>query len=767
MPHVPQRPPRRLLPARLVLLLAPLAALAALGPLALPAAAQCEPSPPVRRILDRYEERSRTAHLKTDRDAAVASLDAGLAEHPDDPFLLRARVRALDLDGEPGGPLRWARAEHERHPDSPIHAVIHAGELAGRDTPAALHMLETVATEHPELPQVYAAIADLTAAGTFQDQARSRRALADFLARCPAPLAAASLDRIGRHATPEQMAQVAAAVRRRLAAADRPEPSDDAAAGAQAPPAVWSALWKIEFKSHPTAEHPAVRQQLARDLERLGQTPRAGDLDWLDVRRGGYSDLGDKAAVARIEAEILRVYPASETAEEIVRHRWEEEHPLPRPITFQNHAAFQRELSAATEDWHRRWPDDPSLLDTWFDAIEGRDTPSERVSAAADEVLAVAAREPDWYAWYNVPPVELQVAGAFVRHKIRLAEVPALVERSYGRTLARLEWELADDRFDDQRREKPRQLLTWLKTDRARTLLDYDEAVHQHTHAAEVEADLASLAPEKPYEKLDVFELRARAADLLGRKLDALVLYRAAVESEAELMAAGKRRRAAAAAAAAAATPATPATAPSVAAAAPAAAGSVPIPIEDRLDRLWHELGGTDAARGLLLAESNEAASTPAAVEAAHWEHPARPLPAFALADLGGKTWKLADLGGKAVLINVWATWCGPCRLEHPGLQRLYDALKARTDVTVLSFNVDEDPGKIAPYMQEHGYTFPAIPAREVVDAVVPTLSIPRNWIVDPHGRLQWEQLGFGGAGDWQQTMTAKLDEALKPPPSH
>jgi hypothetical protein len=101
--------------------------------------------------------------------------------------------------------------------------------------------------------------------------------------------------------------------------------------------------------------------------------------------------------------------------------------------------------------------------------------------------------------------------------------------------------------------------------------------------------------------------------------------------------------------------------------------------------------------------------------------------------------------------------------MEHPDFQKLYDKLKARTDVAVLSFNVDDDVGKIAPYMNEHRYTFPAIPARDVVDAVVPALSIPQNWLVDPRGQLRWKQLGFGAADDWQHALMAKLDEMLKP----
>jgi thiol-disulfide isomerase/thioredoxin len=74
------------------------------------------------------------------------------------------------------------------------------------------------------------------------------------------------------------------------------------------------------------------------------------------------------------------------------------------------------------------------------------------------------------------------------------------------------------------------------------------------------------------------------------------------------------------------------------------------------------------------------------------WETPKRELPSFALADLSGQTWKLKQFEGRSLLINLWATWCGPCRAELPLLQKLYEATKQRSDVQVLSFNVDEDP---------------------------------------------------------------------------
>jgi thiol-disulfide isomerase/thioredoxin len=144
------------------------------------------------------------------------------------------------------------------------------------------------------------------------------------------------------------------------------------------------------------------------------------------------------------------------------------------------------------------------------------------------------------------------------------------------------------------------------------------------------------------------------------------------------------------------------------------------------------------------------------------WEQPKNPIPSFSATDLEGKTWKLTSFQGQAVLVNVWATWCGPCKMEHPEFQKLYDKLKDRADVAVISFNVDDDLGKVAPYMKENKYTFPVILGHDIVDAVVPSLAIPRNWFITPHGKLEWEQVGFGPDLKWQEMIMAKLNEVLK-----
>lgn len=68
------------------------------------------------------------------------------------------------------------------------------------------------------------------------------------------------------------------------------------------------------------------------------------------------------------------------------------------------------------------------------------------------------------------------------------------------------------------------------------------------------------------------------------------------------------------------------------------------------------------------------------------------PLPDFAVADLRGRVWQLSDLKGRVTLLDFWATWCGACRAELPYIQKLYDRVKERKDLQVITFSVDDNP---------------------------------------------------------------------------
>jgi thiol-disulfide isomerase/thioredoxin len=262
-----------------------------------------------------------------------------------------------------------------------------------------------------------------------------------------------------------------------------------------------------------------------------------------------------------------------------------------------------------------------------------------------------------------------------------------------------------------------------MRIERARILLDYYDALGQPAKAAGIEDQLSGVNPTEDRLKPELYEVRAHAAIMQSRRLDALLYYRAARDLG------GKQSH-----------------------------GGVTdvAELDKQIDALYAELGGTQATFGLFRKKTELSP-----ISSISWEVPKNPLPSFSLTDLGGKTWSVADLKGVATLVNVWATWCGPCREEHPELEKLYEKVKDRKDMAVLSVNVDEQAGLVAPYMAEHKYTFPVVLGKELVDAVMGNgaSGIPQNWIISPTGKLETIQLGYGADPSWQNLIFSKLQE--------
>jgi len=109
---------------------------------------------------------------------------------------------------------------------------------------------------------------------------------------------------------------------------------------------------------------------------------------------------------------------------------------------------------------------------------------------------------------------------------------------------------------------------------------------------------------------------------------------------------------------------------------------------------------------------------------------PDRELPALD----GARTGAIADYRGGWVLVNLWASWCGPCRDEAPELERLS---RQRDDLTVLGINVQDNGEDARAFVREHGLTYPQL--RSVGDErseAYGSSGVPENFLVDPKGRL-------------------------------
>jgi thiol-disulfide isomerase/thioredoxin len=230
--------------------------------------------------------------------------------------------------------------------------------------------------------------------------------------------------------------------------------------------------------------------------------------------------------------------------------------------------------------------------------------------------------------------------------------------------------------------------------------------------------ELDNLKPDKPEDQSAIWAVKAAFAEVEGRKLDALLMYQAAIKSR------------------------------------PADAQKKKDELADNEARLWKELGGSAATRDLW---EKKIKITELTTEAG-WEKPSKDLPGWELTDLQGRTWKMASLNGKTVLINVWATWCEPCQRELPQFQRIYDQVKDKADITVLSFNIDEEVGKVEPFIRQQKYTFPVLLAHDYVNDLLAPIGIPQVWVVDTKGKWLWEKLGFDSEhGDWRKDVLAKI----------
>jgi thiol-disulfide isomerase/thioredoxin len=116
----------------------------------------------------------------------------------------------------------------------------------------------------------------------------------------------------------------------------------------------------------------------------------------------------------------------------------------------------------------------------------------------------------------------------------------------------------------------------------------------------------------------------------------------------------------------------------------------------------------------------------------------------FTLRDMNGKEVRLADLKGRVVLINFWATWCGPCRMETPWLVELQEKYRSRGFVA-LGISVDDPPEAIPPFARELGVNYPLLLGRDREDvqkAYGGVSVLPTTVIIGRDGRMCVRHLG-------------------------
>jgi cytochrome c biogenesis protein CcmG/thiol:disulfide interchange protein DsbE len=139
--------------------------------------------------------------------------------------------------------------------------------------------------------------------------------------------------------------------------------------------------------------------------------------------------------------------------------------------------------------------------------------------------------------------------------------------------------------------------------------------------------------------------------------------------------------------------------------------------------------------------------------------------PDFALKNLTGKTVRLSDFRGKkVVLINFWATWCPPCRLEMPTMQQIYSDYKDR-GFEILAINIEPDAtDEIRQFMKELRLTFPVLLDSDMkVTRQYRLFGLPISILIDRHGIIRSKDVGYH---DWTTAESRQRVEALLKPRS-
>ncbi|MDO8666407.1 MAG: TlpA disulfide reductase family protein [Gemmatimonadales bacterium] len=134
--------------------------------------------------------------------------------------------------------------------------------------------------------------------------------------------------------------------------------------------------------------------------------------------------------------------------------------------------------------------------------------------------------------------------------------------------------------------------------------------------------------------------------------------------------------------------------------------------------------------------------------------------PDFTAADLAtGDTVTLASYRGQVVLLNVWATWCEPCRVEMPSMERLQQELGPQ-GLKIVAISIDEaGPDVVREFQRELGLTFQILHDRSrAIERIYQTTGVPESFVLNREGRIMKKVIG---AVDWDSPVNKDLVRRL------
>jgi thiol-disulfide isomerase/thioredoxin len=599
--------------------------------------------------------------------------------------------------------------------------------------------------------------------GKFADEAKMKENLEAFYSLCPAWTADASFSNTMEGWMLQKdlllMAKTAAALRAQLEKETDPKRLED-----------YQIVWQREFLTRPPSDHDAEREQIKKDLKRLEALVPNGDAAWRSFLIEGYKLSGaSNEELACMQDAAARDFPHGGPAESKLGEQWNKQHP--RPDGQKDVEAWKAYYAAEidyTKQIARDFPDDAfarssSLLEI---ALDDEFISREDGLAALDRYTK-AIDEYGGYGTLSFPPDYL--ARFLLDHgwePERALEFLKKTETYKDGGHSQPVWQ--DNIADSDLRRFGRNLDS---EDRSTLglILKAAALAGKPGEALKFRAAVEEAPPTDKNALEQYWTNRARFAVLDKRPQDGVVYYRLAVESRTkateyhhgllrdELMSEFHdlwKAQGGTETAWMAWTPSTPVPSPE-------AKSDANPAVKSAEGSAAKKVGATEAKDKTASAKENAAAEKKKPEPQGDWQNAPKDLQPFELADFSGKTWRLKDLSGKVVMITTWATWCGPCRLEDQNLERFYEKEKDRKDLVILSFNVDENPGQVRPFMQKQGYTFPVLAAFSIPEKMQEF--VPRTWIIDPSGHWLWVKNGYDESqayADFEKEMLTWIEKA-------
>jgi thiol-disulfide isomerase/thioredoxin len=115
----------------------------------------------------------------------------------------------------------------------------------------------------------------------------------------------------------------------------------------------------------------------------------------------------------------------------------------------------------------------------------------------------------------------------------------------------------------------------------------------------------------------------------------------------------------------------------------------------------------------------------------------------FTVKDLKGNVVNMEQLKGKVIFLNLWATWCGPCRVEMPSIENLYNSVdKDKVAFVMLSLDTQENFNKVINYVDSKGFSFPVYVIDKGLTEQLQVRSIPTTFVIGKDGNIKRKEVG-------------------------